>query len=174
MRYLSKTKEKVVITVAPVGVLTFVERTSFVPITPEEIAQKAYRSYQAGVSIVHIHPRDVKTKLATPDLKVYGDIVRRIKEKCNIITQIGGGIGTWYDPITNQPVNASDEQKMALLNINPKPDMLTVNLGTFDFTLPGYGYLTFFNTPDFQRKIIKGIIEKKLGMEFEIYDVSHL
>jgi 3-keto-5-aminohexanoate cleavage enzyme len=167
-------KDKVIITVAPVGALTFIDKAQYLPITPEEIAQEAYRSYQAGASIVHIHSRDEKTKLATPDLKVYNEIVRRIKEKCDMITQIGGGIGAWYDPATNKPTIASDEQKLALLNIDPKPDMLTVNMGTFDFILPGYAYQTFDNTPDFQKKVIKGIIEKKLGVEFEIYDVSHL
>jgi len=167
-------KEKVIITVAPVGALTFLDKAPYLPTSPEEIAQEAYRSYQAGASIVHIHSRDEKTKLATPDLKVYNEIVRRIRGKCNMIIQIGGGIGAWYDSVTNKPVVASDEQKLALLNIEPEPDMLTVNLGTFDFILPGYGYQTFDNTPDFQRKVIKGIIEKKWGMEFEAYDVSHL
>ena len=167
-------EEKVIITVAPVGALTFLEKAPYLPTSPEEIAEEAYRSYQAGASIVHIHSRDEKTKLATPDLKVYNEIVRRIREKCNMIIQIGGGIGAWYDAVTNKPVIASDEQKLALLNIEPKPDMLTVNGGTFDFILPGYGYQTFENTPDFQRKVINGIIDKKLGVEFEIYDVSHL
>lgn len=166
--------EKVIITVAPVGALTFADKAPYLPITPEEIAEEAYRSYESGAAIVHVHARDERTKLATPDLKVYNEIVRRIREKCDIIIQIGGGIGAWYDPTTNKPIVASDEQKLALLDIEPKPDMLTVNMGTFDFILPGYGYQTFDNTPDFQRKVIKGIIEKKLGTEFEIYDVSHL
>ncbi len=179
-------KEKVIIQVATTGSVTIREGTPglpslgkqspYVPITPEEIAEEAYRSYQAGASIVHIHSRDPKTKLTTPDLKVYNEIVRRVREKCGkMIIEIGGGIGPWIEDYkTFKIVGPTDEQKLALLDIQPKPDMLTVNLGTFDFQLPGYAYLTFDNTPDFQKKMIKGILDKKMGMEFEIYDVSHL
>lgn len=171
--------QKLIITVAPVGALTFVEQIKL-PITPEEIAEEVFKSYEAGATIAHVHARDVETKLSTPDINVYNEIVKRIREKCDIIVEIGGGIGAWYEQgkmekgCTENVVIASDEQKLALLNINPKPDMITVNPCSFTFELLGYGYGTFINTPDFQRKIIRGIIEKKMGMELEIYDVSHL
>lgn len=166
--------DKVIVVVAPVGALTFVEKAPNLPITPEEIAEEAYKAYEKGASLVHIHSRDPKTKMSTPDLKVFNEIVKQVKKRCDMITEIGGGLGVWYDPVSGKPTMPTDQQKLALLNIVPKPDMLTVNLGTFDFVLRGYGWQTFDNTPDFQKKVIKGIIEKKMGMEFEIYDVSHL
>ncbi len=112
--------------------------------------------------------------LATPDIKVWGDIVTRIREKCPIVIEAGGGIGAWVDTKTWQIIAASEEQKLALLDIKPEPDMLTLNMGTFDMSIGKYGFSTFSNTPPFQRKIIKGILDRGWGMELEIWDISHL
>jgi len=176
--------KKLIIQVAPFGSNTLHEktpnlpnlgkRTPYLPITPDEVAVEAYRSYNAGATLCHIHARDPVSMLATPDIKVWGQVVERIREKCPIIIEAGGGIGAWVDTKTWQIIPASEEQKLALLDIKPEPDMLTVNMGTFDMSIGKYGFSTFSNTPPFQRKVIKGILEKGWGMELEIWDVSHL
>jgi len=176
--------KKLIIQVAPFGSNTLHEktpnlpnlgkRTPYLPITPEEVAEEAYRSYNAGATLCHIHARDPVSMLATPDIKVWGQVVERIREQCPSIIEAGGGIGAWVDTKTWQIIPASEEQKLALLDIKPEPDMLTVNMGTFDMSIGKYGFSTFSNTPPFQRKVIKGILEKGWGMELEIWDVSHL
>jgi len=176
--------KKLIIQVAPFGSNTLHEntpnlpnlgkRTPYLPITPEEVAEEAFRSYNAGATVCHIHARDPISMLATPDIKVWGQVVSRIREKCPIIIEAGGGIGAWVDTTTWQIIAASDEQKLALLDIKPEPDMLTLNMGTFDMSIGKYGFSTFSNTPPFQRKIIQGIKERGWGMELEIWDISHL
>ena len=176
--------KKLIIQVAPFGSNTLHEktpnlpnlgkRTPYLPITPEEVAEEAFRSYNAGATVCHIHARDPISMLATPDIKVWGEVVARIREKCPIIIEAGGGIGAWVDTTTWQIIAASDEQKLALLDIKPEPDMLTLNMGTFDMSIGKYGFSTFSNTPPFQRKIIQGIKERGWGMELEIWDISHL
>jgi len=176
--------KKLIIQVAPFGSNTLHEktpnlpnlgkRTPYLPITPEEVAEEAFRSYNAGATVCHIHARDPISMLATPDIKVWGEVVARIREKCPIIIEAGGGIGAWVDTATWQIIAASDEQKLALLDIKPEPDMLTLNMGTFDMSIGKYGFSTFSNTPPFQRKIIQGIKERGWGMELEIWDISHL
>jgi 3-keto-5-aminohexanoate cleavage enzyme len=176
--------KKLIIQVAPFGSNTLHEdtpnlppmgkRTPYLPITPEQVAEEALRSYNAGASLCHIHARDKVSMLATPDIKVWGDVVSRIREKCPIIIEAGGGIGAWVDLKTFSIVEASEEQKLKLLDIKPEPDMLTVNMGTFDMSIGKYGFATFRNSPPFQRQVIKGILDKGWGMELEIWDVSHL
>jgi len=176
--------KKLIIQVAPFGSNTLHEntpnlpnlgkRTPYLPITPEEVAEEALRSYNAGATLCHIHARDPISMLATPDIKVWGDVVARIREKCPIVIEAGGGIGAWVDTTTWQIIAASEEQKLALLDIKPEPDMLTLNMGTFDMSIGKYGFSTFSNTPPFQRKVIQGIKEKGWGMELEIWDISHL
>ncbi len=175
---------KLVIQVAPFGSNTLHSdtpnlpklggMTPYLPITPEEVAEEAYRSYNAGATLCHIHARDPKTKLATPDIKVWGEVVARIREKCPIIIEAGGGIGAWVDPQTFQIIIATEEQKLKLLDIKPEPDILTLNMGTFDQSVGQYGFGTFMQTPPFQRKILQGVKERGWGLELEIWDVSHL
>ena len=49
--------EKLVITVAVTGSVTTKEQSQYLPVTPEDVAEEAYRSYNAGASIVHLHAR---------------------------------------------------------------------------------------------------------------------
>jgi len=58
--------EKVIITAAITGSRMMRDIAPHIPITPEEIAQSAIESWQAGASIVHIHVRDPKTGLGRP------------------------------------------------------------------------------------------------------------
>ena len=170
-------KEKVIIVIAPVGALTLEEKTPKLPITPEEIAEATFEAYEAGASIVHIHSRDVKTRLSTPDINVYNDICKRIKEKCDILQEMGGMIGAWYEktPDGKQKVCLpTDAQKLALADIVPKPDIITINPCSFTFELVGVDYKTFENTPDFQKRIVRRCVRNDIHIEFEVYDTSHL
>jgi 3-keto-5-aminohexanoate cleavage enzyme len=177
--------KKLIIQVCPIGsggtlhedtprIPKFGKRTPYLPITPKQVAEESKRCYDAGASLVHIHARDSETMMPTPDIKVWGEIVSQIRAKCPLVIEAGGGIGPWvknYETLEMaQPTTA---QKLALLDIKPEPDMLTVNVGTFDFTV-GPRALLFDNDYDYQKQAIEGIKKKGWGLEVEIYDVSHL
>ncbi len=89
--------EKVAISVALAGAMTRRGEgrgmTPYLPITPDEMAEEAKRCYDAGASIVHIHARDSKTGMPTPDLNIYREILEKIRAKCPILINIttGGG-----------------------------------------------------------------------------------
>ncbi|MFI5449028.1 MAG: 3-keto-5-aminohexanoate cleavage protein [Candidatus Bathyarchaeia archaeon] len=53
------------------------------PLTPEDVAKEVFTAYEAGASIAHIHG---KTKWTT---EFYQETFDRIKEKCDIILQMG-------------------------------------------------------------------------------------
>ena len=112
------------------------KRTPYLPITPSQVAEEAKRSYDAVAMLVHIHARDSKTMMPTPDIKVWGEIVSEIRAKCPMVIEAGGGIGPWVkDYKTLEIVQPDTAQKLALLDVKPEPDMLTVNVGTFDFSV---------------------------------------
>jgi 3-keto-5-aminohexanoate cleavage enzyme len=77
------------------------------------------------------------------------------------------------DPVTNKEFFPPDEERLALLTIDPKPDMMPTPLGTRDYITPD-GYVIFYNTPDYLKKVIPGIIQRKLGLELEISNVTAL
>lgn len=55
--------EKLIISAAITGSRNTKDVSPYIPITPEEIAQSCIECWRAGASIVHIHVRDLKTKL---------------------------------------------------------------------------------------------------------------
>jgi 3-keto-5-aminohexanoate cleavage enzyme len=170
----SRTKEKLIILVAPTGETLSHEGGPDVPSTPEEIAEEAYNCYNAGASIVHVHARDKKTRQHTSDVAVFKEILERIKEKCNILIQLTGAMGALQDPVTKQWVPPADEARMALLNLNPRPDMTCAPTGSSNYYGPSGKYATMVNTPDFLRKYFKAVSERKFKNEMEIWDASYL
>ena len=73
--------EKLVITLAPTGMIPTKKQTENVPISPKEIAQDTYEAYKLGASIVHVHARDEQGK-PTSDKEVFEKIFAEIKRKC--------------------------------------------------------------------------------------------
>jgi 3-keto-5-aminohexanoate cleavage enzyme len=169
--------KKVIILVAVNGGNTFDTDGSHVPITPLEIAEETERCQKAGASIVHLHARDPVTRLGSADPAIYGDIIKKIRERCEILVQTTTGIGFKQDPVTKKDVWATHEERLGLLNVQPQQEIVTVPLGTWDFVPPLMDKpeaRTYLNTPDFLRKNITTILKKKLTWEMEIAEVGFL
>jgi 3-keto-5-aminohexanoate cleavage enzyme len=147
-----------------------------VPTTPEEISEAAYRCHQAGAAVVHIHARDEK-KQATGDVKIFEDIIRRIRAKCDVLIQITNGIGSRKDPITGALIRPSEDDRLALFRIEPRPDLYSIAGGSWDFYhpgVPGYNEFSFANTTDFLRRWIPKVMQTGGALEFEIVEASHI
>ena len=175
--------KKVIITAAITGGIHGKWANPALPLTAEEQAQAALECYEAGASIVHIHVRGDDGQ-NTPDLKYYGKTVSKIGEKCPILRQIGNGIGakvvehkfttkSGKKRVTTEIVQPSLEERLNLINIEPEPEMHTINAGSFEFRTP-YGGSLFLNPQDFNRKYIKRCNKKGFGIEIEVYDSSHI
>ncbi len=162
---------KVVITAAITGGIHGKETNPNIPITAEEQAQQALDCYNAGASVLHLHVRG-DDGMNTPDLSVYSESVSQIGEKCPMIRQIGNGIGARLDEGWNI-VHPSLEERMNLLNITPKPEMHTINAGSFEFRTP-YGGMIFDNPLDFNEAYVKECNEKGFAIEIEVYDLGHI
>ena len=52
--------------------------------------------------------------------------------------------------------------------------MIPTVMGSIDVHYSDKSHSTFLNTPDFLRKIIPAIIERKIGWEWEVWDVGFL
>jgi 3-keto-5-aminohexanoate cleavage enzyme len=161
--------KKLIITVAQTGGLHGKDTNPALPEQPDEIAQSAYDCYNAGASICHIHVRG-KDGRTTGDLGVYEEVLSKIKAKCPIITQVGNGIGAVWRPDGSISV-ATLAERMKLTEINPKPDMLTINSGTFEFSWAG---ITFENPMAFNEEFVKKSNARNIAIECEVYDLSHV
>lgn len=163
--------DKVIITAAITGGIHGKWANEAIPVTPEEQARDSLDCYNAGASVLHLHVRGADGQ-NTPDIGTYNEAVRRIGEACPIIRQIGNGIGARVDEALNI-IQPTLEERLNLLTIEPKPEMHTINAGTFEFRTP-YGVGTFNNPLDFNEQYAAKCKEKGFGVEIEVYDLSHI
>jgi len=75
--------------------------------------------------------------------------------------------------VSTEIVQPTLEERLNLLNIDPPPEMHTINAGSFEFRTP-YGGALFNNPKDFNRKYVKRCKKKGFGIEIEVYDSSHI
>ena len=146
-----------------------------VPCTPQEIADEAFRCYQAGASVVHVHARD-KDKQPTGDISMFKEIITRIRDKCDMLIQTTNGIGSKKDPVTGQIVRPTEDERLGVLRLEPKQDLFSIAGGSWDFYhpgVPGKNEFSFANSTEFLRKYVPAAL-KRGALEFEITESSAL
>jgi 3-keto-5-aminohexanoate cleavage enzyme len=166
--------KKIVIVAAMTGGTQQDREGAKVPTTPKEIAEEAYKCYQAGATAIHIHARD-ENKVATGDVKVFQEIITRIRDKCDILIQTTNGIGSRHDPVTGAIIRPTEAERLALLKLKPGQDLFSIAGGSWDFYHPGVpnqNQFSFLNTVEFLKKIVPAVHAVGSSIEFEITQVS--
>src|SRR5690606_32409237 len=130
--YLETPMEPVVIVAAVNGGYRQPDAVTAVPLTPEEIAEEGARCREAGAAVLHFHARDTGG-ITTGATEVFADTIRRSREKSDILIQTTNGIGARKDPVTGEMVRPADADRLALLKIDPRPDLYGAAIGSVDF-----------------------------------------
>src|SRR4030043_1386640 len=115
-------KDKVIITAAITGSIHTPTMSSYLPITPKEIADEAVRAYEAGAAVVHVAARDPKTVIPSADPGLFKEIITSIKSRCNVVICISTGGG------------GNIEQRIASVKIH-RPELASLNAGSINFAL---------------------------------------
>jgi uncharacterized protein (DUF849 family) len=173
---------KVIITCAVTGSIHTPSMSPYLPITPDEIAADALAAAAAGASVIHLHARDPATGKPSPDPKLFGQFLPRIKQGCDAILNIttGGGMGMTMD------------ERLAAASW-AKPELASMNMGSVNFNISGaaarikewkHGWEEpFLRTSEDAilsntfKQVERGL--RELGangtrFEFECYDIGHL
>jgi 3-keto-5-aminohexanoate cleavage enzyme len=58
------------------------EQNPAVPYAPDEIAEEAWRCFEEGASVVHLHARDLRTGARSPEVAAYRDIYQAVRARC--------------------------------------------------------------------------------------------
>jgi 3-keto-5-aminohexanoate cleavage enzyme len=112
---------KLIITLAPTGMIPIKKDTPFVPVTPEEIAADTYESYKLGASVVHVHARDENGK-PTFRKDIFEKIFKAIRRKCPDIVICA---------TTSGRVHPQVEHRAEVLDLHP--EMASLTLGSLNF-----------------------------------------
>lgn len=146
--------DKLIITAALTGAEVTREQNPNLPVTPAEIAEAAYRCFEAGASIVHVHVRN-EDETPTQAAAVFNETIGLIKEKCNIIIQVstGGAVG----------MTAEERLQPVYL----KPEMATLSTGSVNF-----GDDVFLNPPAYLEEFAQAMQKQGIKPEIEVFDVG--
>jgi 3-keto-5-aminohexanoate cleavage enzyme len=144
---------KLIIELAPTGVMPIKDMNPHVPITPDEIVHDTSLAYRLGASIVHIHARDAEGK-PTSDINVSAEIFSRIKEECPEMLICATTSGRFCPEVEN---------RAKVLEL--KPDMATLSLGTVNFfDQPSV------NTPETIKFLAERMNKYSIKPELEIFE----
>ncbi len=174
---------KRIVTCAITGSIHTPTMSEYLPITPDQIAQNALDAAAAGAAVVHIHARDPQNGMPIADLKIFEQIINKIRDKNKdliICITTGGGAGMTV------------EQRASVIP-QFKPELASCNLGSMnwgvfsmiekykDFKYPWEGAMmelakgyVFQNTFTDLFKMTSIMAENGTKPELEVYDVGHL
>jgi 3-keto-5-aminohexanoate cleavage enzyme len=144
---------KLIIQIAPTGVIPTKEITPHVPVTPDEIAEDTYRAYLLGVSVVHVHARD-EQGLPTTRKDVFEEIFAKIRKRCPDIIICATTSGRFR----------TDPGKRAEV-LDLRPEMATLSVGSVNF----HDHPSI-NTPDTVTFLARKMQKLGIKPELEIFE----
>ena len=112
---------KLIIELAPTGMIPTKSQTSQVPINSEEIIKDTHEAYRLGASMVHVHARDEEGR-PTHKKEYFAKIIDGIRECCP---------GMIICATTSGRVTPQVEHRSEVLEL--KPEMGSLTLGSLNF-----------------------------------------
>jgi len=149
--------EKLIITLAPTGMIPTKKDTPHVAITPKEIAEDVYEAYKLGASIAHVHARDESGK-PTYKKERYEQIIMEIKRKCPDIIICAS---------TSGRVDPQVEHRGEVLDLYP--EMASLTMGSLNF--PKHPSV---NPMDIIKKLAKMMMDRGIMPELEIFEAGFI
>lgn len=152
-------KKKLIISVAPTGGMHGKEANPNLPEQPEEILADVKACREAGASIVHVHAR-AEDGEATKDPEKFQEIVDLLREEVDdmLINFTTGGR------------QLGDERLRPVLDVDPNPDLATVDLGPLNTR----GDVISRNTRVQNEHYAEQMREHGVKPELEVFGPGHL
>ncbi len=145
-----------------------------IPYSPEEIANDAIATCQAGAALIHFHVRNPDNGAWVQDLPYYSEVYKRTREKCNPLLwptfPFGDDPAVRFqhffdlakDPDTKPDLGAGDMGSVNLVSYDP----VSKNLGE--------GHFVYQNSYDTIKYFLEGSNELGLRPTLQIFDASFL
>src|ERR1700730_10366202 len=134
---LPENQDPLIITAAPYGPVWMPEDyPKDIAVTWEEQIQKAVDCYNAGATILHIHVRDPKTGHISKNFNEYSDQIGRLRNAVpKMVLQVGASISFAPPEDGTKAQWQGYDTRHMLATIDPKPDQITVAMGSSQWDL---------------------------------------
>lgn len=153
---------KVFITAALTGAVTPKDINEYIPLTPEEIAEDAYKCWKAGAAIVHLHMRDDNGKgsMEAARFKKTIELLRAHKDCDAVICCTSSG--------STSPITSAE--RMVHFKSIPEIEMGSYDVGSFNWGTAA----VFENSPQFLVELANCYREYDVKAEVEVFDMGML
>lgn len=151
--------KKLIVNLAPTGMIPTKDMTPHVPVSAEEIVIDALQCASLGASMVHIHARD-KAGVPTFEPEIFRDIITAIRRKNKDIILAVTTSGRTYNEY---------EKRSAVLDLtgDAKPDMASLTLSSVNFNK-----VASMNSPDMIVALVRKMREEGIKPELEVFDLG--
>jgi 3-keto-5-aminohexanoate cleavage enzyme len=152
--------DKLIITVAPTGSVPRKKDTPHLPVTPDEIAETAYRCEQEGASLIHVHCRD-ENEDPTSDYRFFEETVNKIRKRTKLVVMVS----------TSGVAGKSDEERAEPLRT--RPDLASLTTGSLNFITrkPSVVYTNSWETITFLAQRMRDL---NIKPELETFDIGFI
>lgn len=152
---------KLIINLAPTGMVSTRAMTPHAPCTVREIVADVARCVRRGANLVHLHARDRQGR-PTYRREVYARIIGGIREQfpglpicVSLSGRVFGRFEERADPLR--------------LRGDLKPDLASLTLGSLNFARE-----TSLNSPEMIRRLAERLLERGVKPELEVFDLGML
>lgn len=151
--------KKLIVNLAPTGMIPTKEMTPHVPVHPEEIVRDVLQCARLGASMAHIHARDEKG-VPTYRSEIFRDIITAIRRENRELIITATTSGRTYNEY---------EKRSAVLDLieEAKPDMASLTLSSVNFNK-----VASINSPDMIVALARKMQENDIKPELEVFDLG--
>jgi len=151
---------KFILNFTPTGMIPTKDMTPYVPISVSEIVEDVHEASEIGITMVHLHARDVVTSAPTYKKEIYCKIVEGIRKYAPELVICISLSGRDFSELEKR----SDP---LLMEGNLKPDMGSLTLSSLNFNKTAS-----LNAPDMIENLARIMKEKGIVPELEAFDIG--
>jgi 3-keto-5-aminohexanoate cleavage enzyme len=148
---------KFIVNVCLTGMMASKKMNPYVPMTAGEITDDVKACIELGASIFHVHARDAHQN-PTWEKEAYEKIFKAIRKVSKDVVICASTSGRRVNEI---------EKRIACLDVNPRPDMASLTMGSLNFINEGT-----LNTLQTILTILQAMHDRGVKPEIEIFDIG--
>ena len=110
---------KLILQVAIAGADTVPSQSPYIPLTSDQQVEECYKVWKAGAAAVHLHLREGKQGKPSGDVKLWGELLTKVKKRCPGLV-IGMTSGGAYGLTPEQRLSVIKEYKPEIASLTPE------------------------------------------------------